>query len=562
MKWPRLSASLPLLRKELIEQAARPRTYAIRVIYATLLFSIFLALSYQGLKTKFTPETAGLGSGEDMFANLLYIQFAGILLFLPATMSSVITSEKERQSLALLLLTDLRPAEILWQKYIGRLVPMLTCLLLSLPLLALCFAFGGISTDYVLSGICALFLTCLQVGALSILCSCFFATSLSAFVASYIWMLVLFGFAPWFITNATSVSSSGGLLGYAFFSLFFTGVFLAGARVCLVSRAFLPPRNVLLDAFRKLDAFFRELNRGFGGVLVLKESDTLPTDQPVAWREVSKRSLGRVVYLFRVFILFETPVAAAVAFSSVDVALSGRIDGVSVVLFVIWVLAALAVTVTSANAIGGERTRQTLDVLLTTPVSGSDIVRQKLRAVRRLTCVLLLPFLTAILVKWWWAQGDWRYSQARGHASYYLIASLTTLLYLPLASWFGAWVALRVKARLRAVLIALIVLVVWNGLPPLLYALVPESEMGWVQLLSPAATIVLVESFAGRWAFAGYATIASVAIAVNLVVHGCILLGLRIYCLGAADRLLGRATPRPEGAEPPQDWNCGTLPLR
>ena len=41
-------------------------------------------------------------------------------------MASAISQEKERDTLGLLFLTDLTPWELTLQKYIGRLIPMLT----------------------------------------------------------------------------------------------------------------------------------------------------------------------------------------------------------------------------------------------------------------------------------------------------------------------------------------------------------------------------------------------------------------------------------------------------
>ena len=68
--------SMPLLGKELTEQAARKRTYAARVVYATLLFALFLMMSYR----YFSPQNANwqniLGSGAEMLQTLVFLQFA------------------------------------------------------------------------------------------------------------------------------------------------------------------------------------------------------------------------------------------------------------------------------------------------------------------------------------------------------------------------------------------------------------------------------------------------------------------------------------------------------
>src|SRR5438874_2340890 len=108
--------SLPLLEKELIEQAARKRTYLVRGGYACLLFFVAFLIFYEELRAGATSPLAVLGRGRDMFTALVFIQFAGVYLFMPAITCGVLTQEKERDSLQLLLITRLGPWTILFEK--------------------------------------------------------------------------------------------------------------------------------------------------------------------------------------------------------------------------------------------------------------------------------------------------------------------------------------------------------------------------------------------------------------------------------------------------------------
>ena len=116
----------PLLEKELTEEAARRRTYSMRVVYGVLLFLIVGVGESQFFNGAPEDPLRVLGEGDQLFRTLIETQFAGIFLFLPALMCGRITHEKERDSLALLLLTDLRPWQIVLQKYLAGLVPMIT----------------------------------------------------------------------------------------------------------------------------------------------------------------------------------------------------------------------------------------------------------------------------------------------------------------------------------------------------------------------------------------------------------------------------------------------------
>jgi formate-dependent nitrite reductase membrane component NrfD len=99
-----------MLRKELVERAARKRTYVMRIVYAVAFFGMFL-FTYRNLFAfSFYGDDAmqglrALGRGDEIYRSVLVIQIFGILLFLPAMMCGLITDEKERGTLPLLLLT-------------------------------------------------------------------------------------------------------------------------------------------------------------------------------------------------------------------------------------------------------------------------------------------------------------------------------------------------------------------------------------------------------------------------------------------------------------------------
>src|SRR5258708_512368 len=144
---------LPLLAKELIEQAARKRTYVVRVLYAALLFIAAYLFFYDTLRIGKASPLAVLGRGQNMFSALVALQFAGVYFFMPALTCAVLTHEKETASLQLLFLTRLGPWTILFEKLVSRLIPMFGFLLLSLPLLAFAYSLGGISPAFLASGV-------------------------------------------------------------------------------------------------------------------------------------------------------------------------------------------------------------------------------------------------------------------------------------------------------------------------------------------------------------------------------------------------------------------------
>lgn len=203
-------------------------------------------------------------------------------------------------------------------------------------------------------------------------------------------------------------------------------------------------------------------------------------------------------------------------------------------MFMVWPLAILMVSVKSASLINVERSRQTLDVLLTTPIRGRDLIQQKMRGVWRLTCVVAIPLMTIILFKWWWIQGtQFRYSGNDGRyreVIYLAVATLTVLVYLPLVAWLSVWIGLRIRHPTRAIFTALGVIAGWC----VVTVLWPRRSLGF---LSPWSVVAANEHLE----FGRRATIFPlVSVLVGLLLHVALLAWIRHKSLQRVDLWLGR----------------------
>ncbi|QDV16134.1 ABC-2 family transporter protein [Gimesia panareensis] len=616
--------NLPLLSKELTELANRRRTYVIRTIYA-LLFLGFVGFIYIELMSGLRNNPlAILGRGREIFESMVYLQFTAIYLFLPAITCGVITQEKERNSLGLLLITRLSPSTIILEKYLGRLITMLTFLTLGLPILAFAYALGGVSPAMFISGLWFLLLTMLQVAALGVFCSSYFRTTVGAFIASYlIGFFMLFGpmivyelnlffygdlfnavmgglmrtpawnsmlgmggrsselnlflFAPYWYAIFSRSTGFASILGPIIFSipiLLCTLLFLLLAHYCLVRRAFLTPRNLLLNIFKKLDAQFRNINenRFTRGIVLVQDDVKLPEKNPVAWRETSKKSLGTFRYLFRILVTLEVPIL----FLCILIATSNPepvVPGAVIMLWCVWALTVLLLAVSATSLISGERSHETLDVLLTTPLSGEDILDQKIAGVKRLCLVLLIPLLTIVFFEAWWKwelqRSGYSYSGYR-HTEYatrwfpYLTGSLLTIfIYLPLLIYLFCWIGMKIKSQTKAILTALGGIILWCVLPFILafpiFILDPsfnEDSIIYGVLLGPASFIVLNEvaefhDFGSIW----------IPLFFNTLIHGTCCLWFRHLCRNHIDENLGRLGDTPSEHEVPPAPEDDTIPV-
>lgn len=455
---------LPLLVRELNEQANQKRTYIVRLVYGLTLL-IALGVVFSG--TLFASQgSSSLGEGADVFVWLTRCQFWALYLIVPAVTCGCLSLEKERNTLAILLLTTLSPFQIVAQKFLGRFVPIVSFVFLSLPMFGIAFSLGGLTPETVWAGCFLLLLTVAQTCSLAVACSSYFATTVEALMAYYVMFfgtrfVLPFIWGEYWLNRieTDSLNASGILVTAAILISNLTVLQLFFAWIYVERRAFVPPKNVLLQIFQYLDHVFNDMNKVTGGVILIRDGDPLPGDQPVGWRETAKKSLGTFRYLFRVLMILELPLVLMLYLIGINETVNTSIIQISFYLYGIWTLSVLLTTVHSSSLIAAERTRQTLEVLLTTSLRGDELLLEKQQGVIRLFRVLAIPFLTIYLFQAWWFQGH-------PYVIPYVLLSLLSLFVLQrLLAWGVMLMSLRLKSHMRAVAIAAVFLGIWIALP-------------------------------------------------------------------------------------------------
>lgn len=589
---------LPLLAKELVEQSARRRTYVVRTVYACGLFLFAMMVLYDEIYEHAQHPLNVLGRGRGIFQMLVGLQLGGIYVFMPALACGVITLEKERNSLGLLFLTKLGPWTIILEKCLGRLAPMLSCVLMALPLIAFTYALGGLSAADVWTAGWLLAITALQVTAFAVMCSCLFRTTPAAFVATYVLgFLCYFGPVIAFVmsweifsvrrsrlsflvdtANALLEPISGVsqlidspeevllmhvppvmLFGHwdttfrlvaarSLVPLISMVLMLCVARVFLVRRAFVPATNLLLGLFKRLDELFNRVNenRLTRGIKLFDDQVALPEDEPVTWRETQKKSLGTMRYQVRVLVVLQLPVVAFCLYVAArGWSARNAMEAMSFVMILLWFLAVLVIAVTATNLFAAERTRQTLDVLLTTPLATRQLIDQKLKGVWRMLLVLTVPFATVILFQTWWRIDAYSlfHSGERSAMLYAFSSTATVAIYLPMVAWLSTLIGLKSRTQGRAIIVSLAVIVGWCVLPLVLmipyeaaFGLRRHDPISYLLFLSPATVIPFTE-FNELDDFNDSAWTAAV---LNTIWYAGCLVAIRNRCLLKADRYLGR----------------------
>jgi ABC-type transport system involved in multi-copper enzyme maturation permease subunit len=491
-----------------------------------------------------------LGQGRSLFSSLIWLEHLAVLLLVPSMTASALTVEKERETLPLLLLTRISPAEIILQKFLSRVVPALSYVLLSFPLMAVAYSYGGITYFDLISEAALLLFAVIDLAAFSLLCSSYCRTTVEAIILSYVGQvllsLVTCGFVPMFggIGWGSSQTNlqNGGLMLLGFRTFLSSGLFLVIATESLHRRAFVPPRNILLDIFRWLDGVFTEWNTVTGGVVLVRDGSPLPLDQPVAWRETAKRSLGTFRYLVRVLVVIELPVLLVSQVVNIEMVRGHA--AMTYLWYIVCFTSAAMICIHAANVIAAERSRQTLDVLLATPLTGRELLLQKLAGLRRLLTILAIPCATIIGFTHW-------FRDYKRDFSYVAQSVCVAVIFGWGLTWLAFWIGLRAKSTISAVFTSFGVVAAGCGLPIFISfaarSLLQGSTASYVSALMALSPVTLMrmaeeipaEEFrAGQgWSPRAYPWGFSIAI----VGYGIASFLLRRHCLKNANSLLGRS---------------------
>jgi ABC-type transport system involved in multi-copper enzyme maturation permease subunit len=551
MKLPFKTMRLPILAKDLLERASRKRTYVIRFVYGLVLFVCACTLFYGNIGVSAEAGQA-LGRGADHFAWLMSIQLAVLYALVPIIAAGAVAGEKQQDTLALLLITTLTPREIILQKFAARTASILSFVCLSFPLLAITYTFGGVTPTELVSGMFGLIFSCVQLGALAILCSAYFRTTAQALAVTYVVFLILH-----FFSSATFLAPPG-VVGIIFDAIT-AYVCLSMAAGVLVDRAFLQSRNYLLEFFRALDRFFEQLNVVTGGVVLVRDGGFLPKRAPIRWRETRKKSLGTFRYLFRVLVALEFPILFCIQWIRFSPATANAEGGLVALLDGLWIASAALVALHAASLISEERSHQTLSVLMSTPLPSKRILSEKLSGVRRLTAILMVPFATIILFeKWWYSHSSW---------DYVVLSAMTVVTYLTVIRWMALAISLRFPNQVTAIVCAVAIIGLWAGglalAGPLMnYLNIEQGPLARaLAALSPVDMILAIQNSAMNGISGGGPLSPWIASRVATVAHFCfyaaVAIALQWWCRHSADRYLGRISESPT----PKRWELEAASL-
>ncbi|OYP33917.1 ABC transporter permease [Rhodopirellula sp. MGV] len=389
----------PVLQRELLVNLRTKRAFALLALYQILLAAVVIAAwpSDQRLDLTSNPASA------TKLVNLFFLgQYVIASLMAPSFAAGTIAGEKERKTYEMLLASPMRPGAIVFGKMVASLTHLGMLIIGSLPIIVLCLPLGGVHVYEVLAAYLGLIVSVILFGAIGVMCSSYFPRTSSALVVSYLTILPL-------VIGACVLWGSLGADGYlrlklatvVFPAFGLAAVILMGAAAA--GRLLYPP-DVGSEGKEVID-LEREAEDAVGLVIqpdqfpdrlfAPPKKDEMMADgaNPVYDKELHSEIFSQGTLMLRlviqISILLAIPMMGYFLFFQQQHA----------PWFCVYVIVFNMLVGPSflAGSITSERERQTLDLLLTTPLSplqilwGKFVVRFRISVV--LTGFLLWPLI-------------------------------------------------------------------------------------------------------------------------------------------------------------------------
>ncbi|MDM5232001.1 MULTISPECIES: ABC transporter permease [Lysinibacillus] len=202
----------PVLVKELKLRFRSFKSFSGLMFYLAVL-CIFIA-GFLLLTTGFTgrgffrPDTSFM-----MFAVLTILQMALVLFITPSLTAGAISSEREKQTLNILLTTTQSSTQIIIGKLLSSVAFLVLMLIAGLPLYSLVFLFGGVSPSQLISIFLFYLVTVVAIGSIGVMFSTITKRTIVAMIATYGSIIFLGGITAFFFFLTMAFHQSGNTIG-------------------------------------------------------------------------------------------------------------------------------------------------------------------------------------------------------------------------------------------------------------------------------------------------------------------------------------------------------------
>ena len=530
-----------------------------RAVYAAALLAIIATcwLVVTGTQTVATAgDTARFGA--TLLRILGPLQLCLAMLAAALTGSVAVTSERDRRTLELLLVSRISDGELVLGKLAASLVRVMLLLLAAVPMFAIAGLFGGVTAG--------------QLGRLFAVTAAAALAAASVATAVAFWKettfqalaITMFALVAWLAGGELAAARGGDAAGAiisparaAFAALDPAGAKMLGPFLGVCAGILCVTSAIAVANVRRWNVAGEARQRVSTPAGGRRRPAREVWANPILWREIRTRAYGRAILVVRLawLLLF----AAAVA-GVVQEARAARPDGLAIAVAVVpMALASLvAVAAMAVTSVTTERDRGSLDLLLVSDLEPAEFVWGKIGGVLVVARELvILPLALCVALA---AAGLVSVENA-----VYLALGMAILLFFSAVLGFHAGLCYQSSRRAIAVALGTVVflfvgvatvmriMVAFGSsfelqLAPFLAAIVggavglyaalsarnPSPAVAWASALLPALTFVAITGFLQGNPLQ--------VLLVTAVAYGFATLALLVPAIGAFDLLTGRTT--------------------
>ncbi|MGE5195007.1 MAG: ABC transporter permease subunit [Deltaproteobacteria bacterium] len=392
----------PIFSREVLTSPRQPRHFILRCGYVLALF----VLMYTASQATFGWQQVSSIGEISRFGSLLFqlfsmVQLALVLFFAPLFAASRVAQEKDRQTLVLLLMTDLRDRELVFGKLLASLLPVGVLLVASAPVFALIMLLGGVSLEQIGWSLALCAATGLAAGSWGSLVAFWREKTFQTLAISVLGLVLFIGVAEAGVGILGNGSAAGwwlacfdpfrGMLlvldplaaqpdgkiasvpalpfvgAMCLLAVLTNAVAVLRLRIWNPSRTFIDPHKETAGA----DAAVRSATRNIWS-------------NPIIWREICTKAYGRRVVFIKLAYLVLFLFAAAYAHASRESAgelVLGMISPAGFAFVAVGLVALLLVNAQAVTALTTERDAKTLELLLVTDITAKEFIYGKIGGV-------------------------------------------------------------------------------------------------------------------------------------------------------------------------------------
>lgn len=410
----------PIFAREALTLPRQFRHYMIRSGYIGLLFVLIWTAGQTTFGFQDVRGIAAMASfGNLVFQILGFVQLTLVLFFSLLFTAGNIAQEKDRQTLILLLMTDLSNREIVLGKLLSSLLQVGTLILVSVPVFIFLQMLGGIATDQVLWLIALCAVTAFLSGSWAAMVAFWREKTFQTLATSVLGVVVYLGLlealiaiAPtgsitsdWLVVfspyralagimspladashvGAATVSALDSIVALGLLAAVMVGISLNRLRVWNPSR----------QVFIQPEATTEESEAGETRSVVRHRRIW---SNPVIWREIRTRAYGRRMIVIKLAYLIMAAFVFQQSILSGDDGelILGMLSRPAFAFVGLSILGLMLINAQAVTSITSERDGKTLDLLVATDITAKEFVYGKLGGVFWNTAELALVPLAII----------------------------------------------------------------------------------------------------------------------------------------------------------------------